>query len=159
VSQPDQPVTTSSDRVPRFFREPVDYKVEERPGELTGRRLVSGGAFGKPGPDLGYALLLFERLVPRIVLMPGESLNELRSSVVACAMAQASSEGRAPTTKDLEDVLNHCGFLGGASSSQINERRALLKASTHNYRAQRALAQYWLEIKDNSGAEPEPGNS
>jgi hypothetical protein len=72
-----------------------------RPGDLAGPSDVpSGGAFGRPGPDAGYALrLLRDRDLPTTA---GESRKDLEVAVAALMTARASRLGRAPMGTDAE---------------------------------------------------------
>lgn len=73
----------------------------DRPGDLAGPSDVpSGGAFGMPGPDAGYALrLLRDRDLPTV---PGESRRDLEVAVAALMTARSSRFGRAPMGEDAE---------------------------------------------------------
>jgi hypothetical protein len=61
-----------------------------------------GGAFGTPGPDIGFAL----RIV-RSMELPGSARlrNDIESAVVAVMAARASAIGRAPTAPDVAIAL------------------------------------------------------
>ncbi|MCL5973741.1 MAG: hypothetical protein ACYCWN_01715 [Ferrimicrobium sp.] len=141
MSQPDMVELNQAERAPRYWAEPVN-PVEvalERPAELTGRRLLQGQLNGRPGPDQGYALSLFTHLANQLQAVPGEQLGDIQAGVVACAMALASRLGRAPVQADLRLVLEHFGYLGGATSEQIQIRRDRFRGVSHDYQALRRM--------------------
>jgi hypothetical protein len=65
----------------------------------TPQETVSGGAFGRPGPDTGWVV----RLVREADFDRSE--NGVESLVAAVAAARASAAGRGPTTTDVEVAL------------------------------------------------------
>ena len=72
-----------------------------RPGDLTSPGAVpQGGAFGTPGPDTGYALLLLGESPP--ALPPGERRGPAEQAMAALMAARASRLGRAPVAADAE---------------------------------------------------------
>jgi hypothetical protein len=132
------------EHAPRYWSEPVN-PVElalHRPAELVGRKLAQGQLNGRPGPDQGYALSLYENLADKIQVIPGEQPSDIQAGVVACAMALASELGRAPIQADLKRVLNHFGFFGGATSEQIRTRQDRFRGVNHNYQALRRMVAF-----------------
>jgi hypothetical protein len=76
----------------------------DRPGELGGPDEVPwGGAFGTPGPDMGFA----HRIV-RDLDLPGSEgdRRDVRAAVVAVMAARSSAIGRAPTAADASVALD-----------------------------------------------------
>lgn len=72
-----------------------------RPGELTSPDQVPwGGAYGRPGPDAGYALRLAQQRP--LELAAGEKLEDAEAAVAALAAARASYFGRAPVMADVD---------------------------------------------------------
>ncbi|WP_298209201.1 hypothetical protein [Ferrimicrobium sp.] len=144
MSQPDMVEISTSERAPLFWAEPVN-PVElalDRPAELTGRRLAQGQLNGRPGPDQGYALALYEHLAGQVQALPTEQRADIQAGVVACAMAIAGRLGRAPILADLKVVLEHFGYLGGATSEQIRIRQDRFKGIAHNYQALRRMVAF-----------------
>jgi hypothetical protein len=144
MSQPDMAEINQGEHAPRYWAEPVN-PVElalHRPAELTGRKLAQGQLNGRPGPDQGYALSLYENLADTIQTMPGEQLSDIQAGVVASAMARAAELGRAPVQADLKQVLDHFGFFGGATSEQIRIRRDRFQGVSHNYQALRRMVAF-----------------
>lgn len=144
MSQPDMVEISQGERGPTYWAEPVN-PVEldiHRPAELTGRKLAQGQLNGRPGPDQGYALSLFENLADKLQTIPGEQLSDIQAGVVACAMALAAGLGRAPVQADLRRVLDHFGFFGGATSEQIRTRKDRFGGVSHNYQALRRMVAF-----------------
>ncbi|MCI2974743.1 MAG: hypothetical protein MP439_01515 [Ferrimicrobium sp.] len=144
MSQPDMVELNQAEQAPRYWAEPVN-PVElalERPAELTGRRLTEGQLNGRPGPDQGYALSLYAGLADRIQALGNEQPADIEAGVVACAMAHASKLGRAPIRADLELVLEHFGYFGGATSEQLRIRQDRFRGVSHNYQALRRMVAF-----------------
>lgn len=100
-----------------MYRPPrvADSWVSGRPGELEGALQPSGGLWGYPGPDQGYALRLARRLANRVVLADGEDLDDVIAGCVAVALRRASLLGRAPVIGDLEVAFTIFGYLSEPS--------------------------------------------
>lgn len=80
---------------------PARRWIQERPGDLSAPDQVpSGDAFGRIGPDTGYA----RRLVRTrdLQIDPREQLHNAEAAVAAVAGARAARMGRAPTMEDVE---------------------------------------------------------
>lgn len=92
--QPNMPLTIED--LPRAEPRPAPSRRwrATRPGDPSSPREVPwGGAFGTPGPDMGYALRLLADL--------GENAEEARELATVMA-ARASRLGRAPVAADAE---------------------------------------------------------
>jgi hypothetical protein len=101
--QPNVPVGIED--LPRYTGHPgaPGRWKPDRPGDLTVPGDVpTGGSFGTPGPDTGYALRIL-----RGRPLPGS--EHLRSDVVAAVAAvmaaRAAALGRAPVPADVEAAL------------------------------------------------------
>lgn len=114
----------------------------DRPGDhVPGERPPSGAAFGKPGPDQGYALLLAKRFADRLQLARGESQHDAVAGCLGVALRRASLFHRAPVTPDLELAFGVWGFLTlEAPADLVAFRRSLFEAAAHAYNAQREIA-------------------
>ena len=113
----------------------------DRPGDL-GPSQPRGRRFGDPGPDQGYALKLAEdEFEHRLVLTEGETGHDAQAGCVAVALRRASLFGRAPVIHDLTLAFTIWGFLGQAPPELVARRRPLFQAASHNYEAQRAIAE------------------
>lgn len=94
---------------------------------------------GVPGPDQGYALLLAERVVPDLVLAPGEDGADVISGAVAIALRRAALFGRAPVVHDVSHALSLFGFLSPAGPDLVEFRRELFAGAAHDYVARRRI--------------------
>lgn len=147
MSQPDMLAITEEERAPQFWAEEVDMTPLARPAELRGRRLVTGALNGRPGPDQGYALSLLTQLLPTLVLDAAEQPSDVASGLVACAMAIAARNGRAPIARDLEEVASHFSFHGEASPETLATRIERFRGVAHDYqRLRRAVALTEMEL-------------
>jgi hypothetical protein len=99
-----------------------------RPGELGSPADVPwGGAFGTPGPDIGFAFKIV-----RSMDLPGSahSRHDVEAAVVAVMAARASTVGRAPTASDAIAALDVLDLsdTGVAALAGISHDRARLGA-------------------------------
>jgi hypothetical protein len=88
--------------LPRLNLEPgvARRSATVRPGEITTpEATVSGGSFGRPGPDTGWVL----RLVRAIEFDRSE--RGIEGVVASVAAARAAHNGRGPTSSDVEVAL------------------------------------------------------
>ena len=101
--QPNVPVSIQD--LPRHTAHPPAPQrwSPDRPGDLSGPdTLPSGGRFGAPGPDAGYAL----RLVKRATLPGGaHHARDVVALVAAVVTARAAALGRAPVPADVDAAL------------------------------------------------------
>lgn len=113
----DRPREAPEPAPPRFGR-------DTRPGVITAPdQMPTGSAFGRPGPDTGWAL--------RIIRAAGlPETGEAHESVVAAIMgARASLFGRAPIPEDLAVARVLLGWEEGLPA-QIEERGERWVAAT-----------------------------
>ncbi len=81
--------------------------LQDRPGEITRPEEVRwGGAFGRPGPDTGWAL----KLVASTDFDRGARPSVLEKVVANIAGARAAKAGRGPTAEDVEVALTLLGL-------------------------------------------------
>lgn len=79
-----------------------------RPGELGAPDEVPwGGAFGTPGPDIGFAMSIVARMD-----LPGSDHDraDVAAAVSAVMAARASALGRAPTSADATKAIDLLGL-------------------------------------------------
>ncbi len=110
----------------------------DRPGELIGGQ-PEGALFGSPGPNIGYALTLADRMRERLVLSPQEHLEDVLAVVGALAMRRAASYGRAPVMPDLECAGIILGYLGQAPRELIEWRSFYVRGAAHEYALRREI--------------------
>jgi hypothetical protein len=85
-----------------------------RPGEIKNPdEAVSGGAFGRPGPDTGWVL----RLVKQTEFDRSDSATE--AVVASVAAARASYNGRGPAPADVEVALMLLGLRPDGLSEEV----------------------------------------
>jgi hypothetical protein len=108
-----------------------------RPGEL-GPEHAHGGAFGDPGPDQGYALVLAQRFTERLVL-DGVRVDDAIAGCLGVGLKRASQFGRAPVIHDMDIAFRIWGFLGGAPVELVALRNPLFEAASHHYWDQRDI--------------------
>lgn len=85
-------------------------------------------------------MLLARRLVPKLKMSDGESADDVVAGGVAVALRRASLFGRAPVVADLELAFALFGFLEPPEPELIAFRRPYFVAASHDYEAQRHLA-------------------
>jgi hypothetical protein len=113
----------------------------DRPGDL-GAKQPTGGDFGYPGPDQGYALHLAGLLRDRVHLVKGEAWADVRAGCVLLALKRASIFGRAPVMHDLKVAFTIWGYLDEKGLSGLVALRKPLFAAVshgHHYLEQRQL--------------------
>ncbi len=140
LAAPDHVPVTYSNQPRRSLSIPPGRRWKaERPGDLQGGQ-PRGPAFGKPGPDLGYALSLAGRFEKQLRLAEGEQGEDAVAGSVAVAMRRASMLGRAPVVHDLEHAFGLFGFLDDAPADLVAWRGPKFRGAGHHYWVQRAVA-------------------
>jgi hypothetical protein len=113
-----------------------------RPGDsvsITGVQ-PQGPRFGRPGPDLGYALTLASLYDDRLQLRNGEDRHDVVIGCVSVAMERAALFGRAPVVHDLELAFTLFGFVGGAPDDLAETRNRWFAGAAHDYHRRQTLA-------------------
>lgn len=115
----------------------------DRPAEIQGRQ-PEGARLGYQGPDQGYVLALSERFRDRIIVTPGESVNDAIRGCINIGLRRASLFGRAPVVHDLTIAFTIWGWLDGAASADLVARRSALfegvANTNHHYTEGRLIA-------------------
>jgi hypothetical protein len=129
---------------PRVYESPPwdgEVWLADRPAELVGRQPL-GPRLGYPGPDQGYAIKLANTFDDRLVLTPGEHLDDVKAGCTTVALKRASLFGRAPVIHDLTAAFTIWGFLGPADAELVRLRRPLFEevANVYHYMARRKIA-------------------
>lgn len=141
MTQPSFVPVVEADQVRRAYQLDVpSIWTTSRPSELRGTRAPSGAFLGTPGPDQGFALKLARRFEDRVVLAPGEHVEDAISGCTAVAMRRAASYGRAPLIHDLTLAFTLWGYLVGAPVDLVAAREPLFRAASHHYQVQRTIA-------------------
>lgn len=110
---------------------------------------------GAPGPDAGYAFLLFERVRKRLVALAGESADDVKTAITASALRRASRRGRGPMIGDLDWAARYWGMIGEDGKPDQNppsgldphQRAALFAGCAHDYALQRQVAGHPAEAE------------
>jgi hypothetical protein len=110
----------------------------DRPGDL-GAIQPKGPLLGNPGPNVGYALTLAERVAARMMLEPHEHREDAIAVVATIAMKRAATFGRAPVSTDVEFAMELLGYLGDAPEDVRTWRPDVIRSAAHDYAVQRAV--------------------
>ncbi len=112
-----------------------------RPAEIgSPDQAVSGGAFGRPGPDTGWVL----RIIRQTEFERGRQPEDLEAIVATVAAARASHFGRGPTVEDVEVALILLGLRPAGIPDQVlagltEGRERSLRQAAHERVKGRAL--------------------
>src|SRR5215813_7951688 len=92
-----------------------------RPGDATGPEAAGASAsarFGRPGPNVGYALRLVDLRRDALAPAEHEEGHDMVSVVAELAMRRAASFGRAPTVRDVDVAGRLLGYSGSGASPE-----------------------------------------
>jgi hypothetical protein len=117
---------------------PPTHWVPNRPGDLPVGQPI-GPRLGRPGPNVGYALTLANRLRDRITLGSHESADDALAVIAELAMKRAASFGRAPVMTDLEVAVSLLGYKGDADPEFVEWRVETVHGAHHEYDKRRAI--------------------
>jgi hypothetical protein len=109
-----------------------------RPGDL-GASQPGGTLRGRPGPNVGYAYTLAERVRDDFRLAPHEDIEDAISVVAEIAMKRASAFGRAPVLADVELAMALLGYDGSAEPELAAWRARAVHDAAHHYLLRRAI--------------------
>ena len=112
--------------------------VADRPGDLDAGQ-PTGDLLGRPGPNIGYAVTLANRMRDRIALGSHESADDALALVAELAMKRAASFGRAPVMPDVEIAATLLGYQGDVDPGFVEWRVAAVHGVSHEYGARRTL--------------------
>jgi hypothetical protein len=116
--------------------------VADRPAELHGRQ-PRGARLGNPGPDQGFGLKLAERMRDRVLVQPGEHVEDAIWGCLGVALRRASLFGRAPVIHDFTIAFTIWGFLDANPPAELVALRGPLfqgvEHVAHSYEAARAI--------------------
>jgi hypothetical protein len=117
---------------------PASQWRADRPGDLRSGQ-PEGAFLGRPGPNIGYALVLTERVRDKLALAPHEHVDDVVSVVADLAMKRASMFGRAPVIRDVEVACTLFGYRGDATPQFVEWRAREVHGASHDYALRRAL--------------------
>jgi hypothetical protein len=110
----------------------------DRPGDLAAGQ-PSGALLGRPGPNIGYALGLAQRVRDRLKLAPFESAEDAVAIVGELAMRRAASFGRAPVPQDVDAACVVLGYKGDAPEDFLRWRADVTRGAAHEYSRRREV--------------------
>jgi hypothetical protein len=109
-----------------------------RPGDLEAGQ-PTGALLGRPGPNVGYAVSLANRMRDTLTLAPHESLDDAIAIISELAMKRAASFGRAPVLHDVEVAASLLGYVGDADPAFGEWRAQMAHGADHEYGVRRAI--------------------
>ena len=115
----------------------TDWRAD-RPGDL-GPDQPEGALFGRPGPNVGYAYTLAQRVRDRLRLGPFEHADDAVAVIAEIAGKRAALFGRAPVIGDVDLVVALLGYDASATDTFVKARSSLVHDASHDYRRRRAL--------------------
>jgi hypothetical protein len=110
----------------------------DRPGDLPAG-WPTGKLLGSPGPNVGYALTLANRVRDQFVLAPHERIDDAVAVTAEISMRRAALFGRAPVMPDVEIGMQIMAYLGGAPEDFVEWRVRVVHGTHHSYAERRAL--------------------
>ncbi len=110
----------------------------DRPGDLVVEQ-PTGPLLGRPGPNVGYALTLVQRMRDRLALAPHESIEDALAVIGELAMKRAASFGRAPVMHDVEVAAAVLGYRGEVTPDFVAWRGAAVHGAAHEYEMRRSV--------------------
>jgi hypothetical protein len=116
---------------------PGDWR-SDRPGDL-GPGQPEGRLFGRPGPNVGYAYTLVQRVKDRLRLGPYENVQDTLAVVAEVAGKRAALYGRAPVIGDIDHAIAILGYDGTAGEAFVAARTAAVHDASHSYYRRRAV--------------------
>lgn len=117
---------------------PARHWLADRPGDLPPGQ-PRGALLGTPGPNVGYAYTLAERVADGIRLAPHEHLHDVIPVVAEIAGKRAAMFGRAPVIYDVEVATGLLGYDGTADPDFAEVRRQIVQDAGHDYARRRAI--------------------
>jgi hypothetical protein len=112
--------------------------VADRPGDLPAGQ-PTGKLLGSPGPNVGYALTLANRVRDQFSLAPHEHLDDAVAVVAEVGMRRAALFGRAPVMRDIEFGAYIMGYTGDSDPDFTTWRVRAVQGAHHDYSERRAL--------------------
>jgi hypothetical protein len=110
----------------------------DRPGDLVAGQ-PKGDLLGRPGPNVGYAMLLAARLRDSISLAPHEHEADALAVIAELAMKRSASYGRAPTMPDVDIAAALLGYRGEVDDTFAAWRCRVVHGADHDYGVRRAF--------------------
>jgi hypothetical protein len=112
--------------------------VANRPGDLPAGQPM-GKLLGSPGPNVGYALTLANRVRDQLTLAPHEHRDDAIAVVADIAMRRAALFGRAPVMPDVDFAIQILAYRGDADPDFVTWRVRAVHGTHHDYYERRSL--------------------
>jgi hypothetical protein len=110
----------------------------DRPGDLVAGQ-PTGDLLGRPGPNVGYAVMLAARLRDSVQLAPHEHVADALAVISELAMKRAGSYGRAPIMPDVNVAASLLGYQGEVDDAFAAWRCEIAHGADHEYGVRRAV--------------------
>ena len=117
---------------------PARHWHADRPGDVHAEQ-PRGRLFGSPGPNVGYAYTLAERVVGELQLGEHEAVHDVLPVIAEIAGKRAALFGRAPVIHDVRVAVNLLGYDGSADASFKETRALLVMEAGHDYARRRSI--------------------
>jgi hypothetical protein len=98
----------------------------------------AGPLRGAPGPNVGYAYTLANRIKDRLKLASHEYVGDALAAIAEIAARRAASFGRAPVIRDVEFAASLLGYDNNGDD-WAKSRVLLVHEASHDYYRRRAL--------------------
>jgi len=110
----------------------------DRAGDLVAGQ-PTGDLLGRPGPNVGYAVMLAGRLRDSVQVVPHEHAADALAVIAELAMKRAASYGRAPTMPDVDIAAGLLGYQGDVDDAFAVWRGEAIHGADHEYGVRRAF--------------------
>jgi hypothetical protein len=110
----------------------------DRPGDLVAGQ-PTGTLMGRPGPNVGYALMLAGRRRDALALAAHEHAADAVAVIAELAMKRAASFGRAPIMPDVQIAATLLGYEGERDDAFASWRSGAVHGADHEYGVRRAI--------------------
>jgi hypothetical protein len=117
---------------------PAKRWYADRPGDLEAGQ-PTGELLGRPGPNVGYALTLAERVRDKLAVGQHESIDDALAVVGELAMKRAASFGRAPVMPDIDIASTLLGYKGEVDPAFVQWRTRAFHGASHEYDRRRTI--------------------
>jgi hypothetical protein len=133
---PDDKPRQQQNLPPGVAYPPAKSWTPTRPGDAPVGR-ARGPLRGDPGPNIGWAYTLVNRVKDRFKLARGEYVGDAAAVVAEVASRRAASYGRAPVIRDVEVAATVFGY--DTTDAFASTRARLVHDAAHDYYRRRAL--------------------
>jgi hypothetical protein len=133
---PDDKPRQQQNLPPGVAYPPAKSWTATRPGDQPVGQ-ARGPLRGAPGPNIGWAYTLVNRVKDRFKLAPSEYVGDAAAVVAEVASRRAASYGRAPVIRDVEFAASVFGY--DTNDDFATARARLVYDAAHDYYRRRAV--------------------